>query len=85
MTWDMQVGCGVYTHAIRERRYLYFWHYETRTGMRVQVKEYVGPVDSVRAKTEAVRRCEAYYARAAEELERARIASLAGIRALDRA
>jgi hypothetical protein len=85
MTWDMQVGCGMYTHAIRERRYLYFWHYETRTGTRVQVKEYVGPVDSLRAKTEAVRRCEAYYARAAEELERARIASLAGIRALGHA
>jgi hypothetical protein len=69
----------VYTHAIRERRYLY----ETRGGLRVPVKEYVGPVDSVRARAEAGRRCEAYYARAMEELERARIASLAGSRAVD--
>jgi hypothetical protein len=81
----MQVGCGVYTHAIRERRYLYFWHYETRGGSRVQVKEYVGPVDSLRARTEASRRCEAYYARAMEELERAQMASLVGIRDAERA
>jgi hypothetical protein len=79
----MQVGCGVYTHAIRERRYLYFWHYETHGGSRVQVKEYVGPVDSLRVRTEAGRRCEAYYARMAEDLEQARIASLAGIRAVE--
>lgn len=78
----MQVGCGVYTHAIRERRYLYFWHYETRGGSRVQVKEYVGPADSLRARTEAGRRTEAYYAHTAEELERTRIANLAGIRAV---
>src|SRR5438094_851430 len=40
----MQVGCGVYVHPVRERRYLYFWHYESRGGSRVQVKEYMGPL-----------------------------------------
>jgi hypothetical protein len=75
----------MYMHTVRARRYLYFWHYETRGGSRVQVKEYIGPADSLRARTEASRRCEAYYAHAAEELERARIASLAGIRAAEHA
>ena len=78
----MQVGCGVYTHTVRRRRYLYFWHYETRGGSRVQVKEYVGPVGSSRARSETAERCEAYYARAAEDLERLRTASLAEIRGL---
>ena len=76
----MQVGCGVYPHTVRGRRYLYFWHYETRGASRVQVKEYVGPAGSSRTRAEAMRRCEAYYARAAEDLERMRLGSAAAIR-----
>jgi len=82
MAWDMQVGCGVYTHTVRGKRYLYFWHYEARGGSRVQVKEYVGPIGSPRARSEAALRCEAYYVRAAEDLARSRSASLAEIRAM---
>lgn len=78
----MQVGCGLYVHAVRSRRYLYFWHYETRGGSRVQVKEYIGPVSSPRARSDAMQRCEAYYARASEDLERMRNGSLAEIRAI---
>ena len=78
----MQVGCGVYAHTVRGKRYLYFWHYETRGWSRVQVKEYVGPVSSSSARTEVAQRCEAYYARAAEDLERLRSASLAEIRTM---
>lgn len=78
----MQVGCGVYTHAVRGKRYLYFWHYETRGGSRVQVKEYVGPAESPRARSEAMQHCEAYFARAAEDLVRIREASLTEIRTL---
>jgi hypothetical protein len=78
----MQVGCGVYTHTVRGKRYLYFWHYETRGGSRVQVKEYVGPTGSPRARSDVAARCEAYYARAAEDLERLRGASLAEIRTM---
>src|SRR5207249_9985762 len=76
----MQVGCGVYVHPVRERRYLYFWHYESRGGSRVQVKDYVGPVDSARARGEAAHRCEASYAKVADDLEKLRTSSLAEIR-----
>jgi hypothetical protein len=82
MAGGMQVGCGVYTHTVRRKRYLYFWHYEARAGSRVQVKEYIGPVGSPRARSEAALRCEAYYVRAAEDLARLRSASLAEIRAM---
>ncbi len=78
----MQVGCGVYTHTVRGKRYLYFWHYETRGGSRVQVKEYVGPVGSPRARSDVAARYEVYFARAAEDLERLRGASLAEIRTM---
>jgi hypothetical protein len=78
----MQVGCGVYTHTVRGRRYLYFWHYETRGGSRVQVKEYVGPVGSPRTRSQIAQRCEAYYVRVAEELERLRSATLTEIRTM---
>jgi len=76
----MQVGCGVYLHTVRRQVYLYFWHYETKGRSRVQFKEYVGPARSARSIAEAARRCEAYYERAASELERLRAASLARIR-----
>lgn len=65
----MQVGCGVYEHAVRGHLYLYFWHYETRSGRRRQVTEYLGPARSPRIREEAIRRCERYYARVARELE----------------
>ncbi len=68
----MQLGCGVYEHEVRGRPYLYFWHYEDRGGRRVQIKEYVGPARSDRSRTEAARRCEAYWRRATEELARMR-------------
>jgi len=76
----MQVGCGVYLHTVREREYLYFWHYETKGRSRVQVKEYIGPATSDHSIAEAARRCEGYYARALVELQRLRAASLATIR-----
>lgn len=76
----MQVGCGVYVHEVRGRPYLYFWHYETRGGRRVQVNEYVGPSATPRSRAEAIRRCEAYCARMSQELDRFRAASLEGLR-----
>ncbi len=78
----MQIGCGVYELAVRERRYLYFWHYETKGGRRRQVKEYVGPIDSPRTRDDAARLCEDYYRRMARELKRAREASLGELRSL---
>lgn len=76
----MQVGCGVYVHEVRGRPYLYFWHYETKGGRRVQVNEYVGPSAAPRSRAEAVSRCEAYYGRMAQELERLRASTWARIR-----
>ncbi len=75
----MQIGCGVYQHTVRGRVYLYFWHYETKSGGRRQVNEYLGSVNSLRAREEAARRCEAYYARMGQEMERARRATLASL------
>jgi hypothetical protein len=66
----MQVGCGVYLHTVRRRAYLYFWHYESHGGRRVQIKEYVGAARAARTREEALRRCEAYYRRATQELNR---------------
>ncbi len=73
----MQVGCGVYELTIRDRPYLYFWHYESKGGRRVQVKEYVGPAGSPATRTEAGRRCEAYFDRVAADLVRMRKATIA--------
>lgn len=78
----MQVGCGVYLQSVRSRRYLYFWHYESRGGARIQVKEYVGPASSERARSDAIQRCEAYYARVSEDLQRMRNTNLAEIRTM---
>ena len=78
----MQIGCGVYVHTVRGRRYLYFWHYESRGRSRVQVNEYVGPLATTRTRSEAMRRCDAYYAHAEEELHRLRSASHASIAGL---
>ena len=68
----MQIGCGVYEHAVRGRMYLYFWHYEGQGGRRKQVSEYVGPANSPRAHQEAARRCEAYFGRMSVEFDRLR-------------
>jgi hypothetical protein len=78
----MQIGCGVYVHHVRGRPYLYFWHYETKGRSRVQVNEYVGPAKAPRSLAEAVRRCDAYYGRAATELERLRVSAHSAIRSL---
>lgn len=78
----MQVGCGVYVHEVRGRPYLYFWHYEGGHGSRGQVTEYVGPAGTSRAREEARRRCESYYARAAEWLDRMQAATLAALASL---
>jgi len=70
----------MYLHTVRGRDYLYFWHYETEGASRVQIKEYIGPARSARSVAEAVRRCDAYYARATDELQCLRASSLATIR-----
>ncbi len=73
----MQIGCGVYALTIRDRPYLYFWHYETKGGRRLQVKECVGSAESPEVRAEAGRRCEAYFDRLSAELIRLRRATIA--------
>ncbi len=75
----MQIGCGVYVHAVRGRPYLYVWHYETSGGRRRQVKEYVGPAGSKEVREEAARRVDAYFRKAARELERLRRETLGSV------
>ncbi len=75
----MQIGCGTYIHAVRGRPYLYVWHYETAAGRRRQVKEYVGPWASKEVRQEAARRLDAYFRRAARDLERLRRETLASL------
>jgi len=73
----MHIGCGVYELTIRNRPYLYFWHYEGKGGRRVQVKEYIGPAGSPEARAEAGRRCAAYFDRVSSDLARVRKATIA--------
>ncbi len=80
----MQIGCGIYEHTVRGRRYLYFWHYETQGGRRRQISEYIGPAGASRSRQEAARRCDADYARAAESLGRLRAGTLAQLSASSR-
>ncbi len=75
----MQIGCGVYAHVVRGRRYLYFWHYETAAGRRRQVKEYLGPADLGEVRKDARRRVNEYFAMAAGEMDRLRRQTLVDI------
>jgi len=75
----VQVGCGTYVAHVRGRPYIYFWHYETRGGRRVQVNEYVGPAHAARTRSDALRRCEAYFARVGEELREIQEATISAL------
>jgi len=75
----MQIGCGVYKHAVHGRSYLYVWHYETTGGRRRQIKEYLGPAEDADVRSEAVRRVDAYIRKAARELQILRKETLAAI------
>jgi len=66
----MMLGCGYCVKSVRKRRYLYFWHYEARGGRRVQLEEYVGPVNDPGAREEVARKVSAYADRARAEMGR---------------
>jgi hypothetical protein len=68
----VQIGCGVTTKAIRGRPYLYFWHYEERSGRRVQVFRYLGALRSDAARQKLETALDAYMDRLAAELRRRR-------------
>ena len=56
----VMLGCGYCVKTIRKRPYLYFWHYESRSGGREQVEEYIGPARDSKAREEVARRVSAY-------------------------
>ena len=66
----MQIGCGVRTMTVRNREYLYFWHYEPRDGRRKAVHDYVGPARDPDSGRKAVEALEAYTRKAIEEARR---------------
>lgn len=64
------VGCGYCEKRIPGRRYLYFWHYETRGRGREQVEEYLGPARDPRAREAAAQRTSEYVGKAQSEMAR---------------
>lgn len=64
----MEVGCGGRIRDFDGRRYFYFWHYERVDGRSVRKEDYVGRVDSERARQELLRRMAVYHRRAELEL-----------------
>ncbi|MGQ0798291.1 MAG: hypothetical protein ACT4OI_10595 [Methanobacteriota archaeon] len=68
----MMVGCGYCEKTIRGRRYLYFWHYESRGGGRRQVEEYLGPARDPRAREAVAQRISEYVGRAQAEMAKFR-------------
>jgi len=57
----MEIGCGVRVRDFDGRRYFYFWHYERDDGCSTRREEYVGRVDSERARSALLRRMAAYH------------------------
>jgi len=76
----MEIGCGARVRDFDGRRYFYFWHYERANGQSMRREEYVGRVDSEKAKADLLRRMAAYHRKAEQEFarRRARIEQLIG-------
>ena len=68
----MEVGCGARVRDFDGRRYFYFWHYERDNGWSARKEDYVGRVDSPKARTELIRRIVAYHRKVEQELARRR-------------
>ena len=68
----MEIGCGARVRDFDGRRYFYFWDYERNNGRSERKEDYLGRVDSERAKSELLRRMAAYHRRAEGEFARRR-------------
>ncbi len=64
----MQVGCGFRIMVVKNREYVYFWHYEDRGGRSRQVYRYMGPKRAARTARRLAEAMESYYASAIDEL-----------------
>src|SRR5437870_5533611 len=76
----MEIGCGARVRNFDGRRYFYFWHYERDDGRSQKREDYVGRVDSDKARSDLLHRMAAYHRRAEQEFarRRARIEALVG-------
>lgn len=68
----MEVGCGARVRDFDGRRYFYFWHYERDNGRSTRKEDYVGRVESERARSDLLRRMASYHGRAELEFGRRR-------------
>src|SRR6266702_2637285 len=68
----VEIGCGARVRDFDGRRYFYFWHYERENGRSLRREEYVGRVDSDKAKADLLRRMAAYHRKAEQEFARRR-------------
>ena len=68
----MEIGCGARVRDFDGRRYFYFWHYERSKGRSMRRENYVGRVDSEKARTDLLRRMAAYHRKAEQEFARRR-------------
>ena len=68
----MEIGCGARVRDFEGRRYFYFWHYERSNGRSMRREDYVGRVDSEKARTDLLRRMAAYHRKAEQEFARRR-------------
>src|SRR5881628_767827 len=68
----MEIGCGARVRDFDGRRYFYFWHYERSNGRSMRRENYVGRVDSEKARTDLLRRMAAYHRKAEQEFARRR-------------
>jgi hypothetical protein len=66
----MELGCGVRVKAVKNRDYLYVWHYEPDGGRRRQVYDYIGPAADAGARARAIEVLEAHARRAIDQARR---------------
>src|SRR3989442_12469029 len=68
----MEIGCGARVREFDGRRYFYFWHYQREGGRSRRKEDYVGRVDSNKARGDLLRRIAAYHGKAEQEFARRR-------------
>ncbi len=66
----MELGCGIRVKPVKDRDYLYVWHYEPDGGRRRQVYDYIGPAADAGARGRAIEALEAHARRAIEAARR---------------
>jgi len=68
----MEIGWGARIRDFDGRRYFYFWHYERDNGRSMRKEDYVGRVESEKARADLLRRMGAYHRKAEQEFVRRR-------------